>query len=284
MGLFRVLDGAGISAATIVVAFDGWVDAGSAATAAAATMAADGEVVATFDADQLYDYRARRPTLRIRDGRPAELTWPQLELRRLRTGDRDVLVLTGPEPDFRWHELCAAAVEIARRFDAREWLSLGAIPAAVPHTRPVTLLGTQSIPGLLRGGVEPGPEGILQVPAAAVSVLDVAVAGAGIPAVGYYAQIPHYVSGAYPGAAVALLEAAGRHLGAVIPSPDLVEEARQLRTRLDAAAATDEATRAYVERLEATVDEARRPSGGDLIGEIERFLRDQGSGRTDLPN
>jgi proteasome assembly chaperone (PAC2) family protein len=284
MVLYRVLDGAGITEPTVVVAFDGWVDAGSAATTAAATIGDGGDLVATFDADQLYDYRARRPTLRIRDGRPAELTWPELELRRVHVGDRDVLVLSGPEPDFRWHELCAAAVEIARRFGVREWLSLGAIPAAVPHTRSVPLLGTQSVAGLLRGGVEPGPEGILQVPAAAVSVLDVAVAAEGIPAVGYFAQIPHYVSGPYPEAAVALLVAASRHLGPVLSSPELSEEARQMRTRLDAAAATDEATRAYVERLEATVDEARRPSGGDLIGEIERFLREGGSGGTDRPN
>lgn len=284
MVLYRVLDGAGLTDPTVIVAFDGWVDAGSAATTAAATVAADGEVVATFDADRLYDYRARRPTLRIRDGRPAELTWPELELRHARVAGRDVLVLTGPEPDFRWHELSAAVVEIARRFGVREWLSLGSIPAAVPHTRPVPILGTESSPGLLRGGVEPGPQGVLQVPAAAVSILDIAVAAEGIPAVGYFAQIPHYVSGPYPEAALALLRAAGRHLGAELPSTELVEEARQLRTRLDTAAATDEATRAYVERLEATVDEARRPSGGDLIGEIERFLRDQGSGRTDLPN
>jgi hypothetical protein len=284
MVLYRVLDGTVPTEPTVVVAFDGWVDAGSGATTAAATIAAGGVAVATFDADQLYDYRARRPTLRIRDGRPAELSWPELELRRVRLGDRDILVLTGPEPDFRWHELAVAAVEIARRFGVREWLSLGAIPAAVPHTRPVPLLGTESRPGLLRGDVSAGPEGILQVPAAAVSVLDMAVAAEGVPAVGYFAQIPHYVSGAYPEAAVALLAAAGWHLGAVLPPPALTEEARQLRTRLDSAAATDEATRAYVERLEATVDEARRPSGGDLIGEIERFLRDQGSGRTDLPN
>ena len=94
-----------------------------------------------------------------------------------------------PQPDFRWHELSAAAIEITRRFGVREWLSLGAIPAAVPHTRAVPLLGTKSRPGLLRGDVEPGPEGVLQVPAAAVSVLDVAVAAEGVAAVGYFAQI-----------------------------------------------------------------------------------------------
>jgi hypothetical protein len=98
----------------------------------------------------------------------------------------------------------------------------------------------------------------------------------GRPAVGYFAQIPHYTSGPYPGAAVELLRAVGRHLELEPPLGDLPEEARQLRARLDIAAAADETTRAYVERLEAMVDEERLPSGDDLIADIERFLRDQG--------
>src|ERR1019366_8146560 len=104
--------------------------------AAAAKLAEDGDIVATFDADLLFDYRARRPTLEIADGRPAELTWPELVLRRSRFGERDVLVLAGPEPDFRWRELSEAAVELGRRLGVVEWISIGAIPATVPHTRP----------------------------------------------------------------------------------------------------------------------------------------------------
>jgi hypothetical protein len=98
--------------------------------------------------------------------------------------------------------------------------------------------------------------------------------------VGYFAQIPHYVSGPYPAAAAELLRAVGRHLGEEVDVDGLVEEAEQLQVRLSAAAASDETTRTYVERLEGMVDEARLPSGDDLISEIERFLRDQGgSGR-----
>lgn len=264
-------------APSVVVAFDGWVDAGSASTTAAALLAEGGQVVATFAADQLFDYRARRPTLEIVDGRPDSLTWPELTLRRARSPGGDALVLTGPEPDYRWRELAAGVVELANRLGVREWISLGAIPAAVPHTRAVTVLGTQSRPGLLRGEVEAGPSGILRVPSAAVSVLDMAVAEAGIPAVGYYAQVPHYVSGAYPAAALELLRATGRHLSGAVPFGSLAEEALALRTRLDAAAAADESTRSYVERLEAMVDEARLPSGDELISDIERFLRDRGS-------
>jgi hypothetical protein len=264
-------------APTLVGAFDGWVDAGSAATAALAELVTDAPVVATFDTDALFDYRARRPTLQIVDGRLAQLDWPELTIRRTTVGEHDLLVLTGAEPDDRWQAFSAAVVELAHRLGVAEWVSLGSIPAAVPHTRPVPIIGTTSEPGRLRGDVRPGPAGILRVPAAAVSVLEMAMAENGIPAVGYFAQVPHYVSGAYPGASVELLSALGRHLGVILPSGDLVEEARQLRTRLDTATSLEETTRTYVERLEAMVDEERLPSGDDLITEIERFLREGGS-------
>ena len=264
-------------APTLVAAFDSWIDAGSAATTAAAHLAEGGEVIARFEGDLLFDYRARRPTLEIVDGRPTELTWPELVMTRRRVGARDLLVLVGPEPDYRWRELAENAVELARRFGVLEWISLGAIPSAVPHTRPVTVLGTESELGLLRGSVQAGPEGTLRVPSACISVLDFAVSRAGVPAIGYYAQIPHYVSGLYPAAAIELLRAVGRHLDEEPELGELEDEARQLRTRLDTATAVDETTRTYVERLEGMVDEARLPSGDDLITEIERFLRQRGS-------
>ena len=232
--------------------------------------------VATFDGDALYDYRARRPTLEILDGRLSKLTWPELAVRRARYGERDLLVVAGPEPDDRWRAFAADMLRLARDLDVQEWVSLGAIPAAVPHTRPVPIMGTSSEGGRLRGDVRPGPDGLLRVPAAAISVLEMAMADGGIPAVGYFAQVPHYVSGPYPAAAVELLSALGRHLGVILPSGGLVEEARQLRTRLDTATAVEESTRSYVERLESMVDEQRLPSGDDLIGEIERFLREGG--------
>jgi hypothetical protein len=241
-------------------------------------LAHEAVTVATFDGDQLYDYRARRPTLVIQDGHLASLTWPELTLRHARFGGRDLLALSGSEPDDRWHALADATVELARRLDASAWVSLGAIPAGVPHTRPVPVLGTESEPGLLRGGVNAGPTGLLRVPSAALSMLEMAVAEAGIPAVGYFAQVPHYVTGPYAIAAVELLRALERHLGVDLPRGELAEEARQLRLRLDAATAADETTRAYVERLEAAVDESRRPEGDDLISEIERFLRERNGG------
>ncbi len=272
---------------SLVVALDGWVDAGSAATAAAAQLGEDGRPIGDVDADAVFDYRARRPTLEIVDGRPAELTWPELTLRHVRVDEKDVLVLTGAEPDYRWHELSGAMVDLARRLRVAEWITLGAIPAAVPHTRPVPVLGTASDPTLLRGDVEAGPIGTLRVPAACVSIIDHAISAAGIPAVGYFAQVPHYINGSYPPASVELLTVLGRHLGVRVPLGGLPTLARQMRSRLDTAAALDETTREYVERLEAMVDEARLPSGDELISDIERFLREgggQGQGQGRLPN
>jgi len=221
----------------VVVALDGWVDAGSAATNAAATLATGGRIVASFDGDEIFDYRARRPTLQIVHGKPRSLDWPELVMRATKVGDRDLLVLTGAEPDYRWHELASDIVTLAQHLGVAQWISLGAIPAAVPHTRAVPILGTESKSGLLKGSVQPGPEGILRVPAAAISVFDISVTKAGIPAVGYFAQIPHYVSGPYPEASIELLRALEKHLGVDLDVGQLPEEARLMRIRLDAAAA-----------------------------------------------
>jgi PAC2 family len=280
VSLYDIDDPGDLVAPTLVAAFDGWVDAGSAATVALGVLVDGAPIVATFDADRLFDYRARRPPLEIHDGRLAELTWHELVIRRTRAGDRDLLVMVGPEPDYRWRELVAAVIDVTARLGVAEWISLGAIPAAVPHTRPVPILGTESASGLLRANVPAGPAGVLRVPSALVSALELEVSRAGVPALGYFAQVPHYISGPYPAASVELLETLGRHLGAHLPTGDLADEARQLRTRLDTAAAIEETTRTYVERLEAMVDEQRLPAGDDLIADIERFLADRGGEST----
>jgi hypothetical protein len=115
------------------------------------------------------------------------------------------------------------------------------------------------------------------VPAAAISVLEMTFAAAGLPAVGYFAQVPHYVNGPYPAASLELLRALGRHLSVETPVGGLREEAREIRTRLDAATEADEVARSYVERLESMVDEERLPAGDDLIADIEKFLRERGN-------
>ena len=164
MSLYELVDRRELIEPVLLAAFDGWVDAGSAATTALNILADDGDVVAAFDADVLFDYRARRPPLEIVDGRLTTLTWHELVLRRTRLDERDLLVLVGPEPDYRWRAFTADVIELAGRLGVVQWISLGAIPAAVPHTRPVPIIGTEVTRGLLRGNVIAGPEGTLRVP------------------------------------------------------------------------------------------------------------------------
>src|SRR2546426_8045977 len=109
-------------APVLVGAFDGWVDAGTAATTALAPLVEGAPSIATFDSDQLFDYRSRRPTLEIVDGRLSDLAWPSLAIRRATVGERDLLVLVGPEPDDRWQAFADAVVEIARQTGAVEWI------------------------------------------------------------------------------------------------------------------------------------------------------------------
>lgn len=274
MALYELTDPTDLDAPVLIAAFEGWVDAGGAGTTAAAQVAEGGRTVASFDADAIYDYRARRPTLDILDGQPTRLEWPSLLATAVRVGERDLVVLSGPEPDYRWRELSADVAAMARELGAASWVSLGAIPAAVPHTRPVPILATASAPGLLPEGIRQGPDGLLRVPSAVLSVFELAVSSAGIPAVGLFAQVPHYVSGGYPTAAIALLTTLGRYLDLEFGVGQLATRAMERRNLLDSATAADESTRAHVERLERIADESGLPAGDELIADIERFLRE----------
>jgi hypothetical protein len=284
MALYRIEAEPEFTSPVMVAALEGWVDAGAAGTAAANQLAEGGHAIANFDTDAIYDYRARRPTLDILDGRPMKLEWPELRVSGVTIEGRELLVLTGPEPDYRWRELADEVVAMARRFGVVSWVSLGAIPAAVPHTRPVPVLATASAPGLLPKGIRQGPDGLLRVPSAALSVLELAMGSAGMPALGFFAQVPHYVNATYPSASIALLTAVGQYLGVELPVGPLAGRALERRSMLDAAAASDDDTRAHVERLELLADEARLPAGDELIADIERFLRegsDDGGGTDD---
>jgi hypothetical protein len=266
--------------AVLVASFDGWVDAAEAASGAVARVAGEAAAaVATFDPDALFDYRSRRPVLDVQDGRLSELRWPELTIRHARLGERDVLVFSGAEPDLRWGELATDAVDLVRRLNVTEWVSLGAVPGAVAHTRPVPVMATASEEGLLD---EPaGPEGLLRVPSAALSVLEMAVTEAGTPAVGFYAQVPPYASIGYAAASIALVQRFARHLGVAIDVEPLVEEEREQRARYDAAVAGDAMLRETVARLESAagdIESEQLPSGDDLAREIERFLRRQDGG------
>jgi hypothetical protein len=261
-------------APVLIVAFDGWVDAAGASSGAAEYLVEGGRRVATFDDDVLFDYRSRRPTLDIIDGTLHRLEWPSLQIHHRSIGGRDLLVLHGPEPDFRWKQLGDAIGEFCLRTGVVQWISLGAIPAAVAHTRPVPVLATASRDGLLHDAETKGPPGLLRVPSAALSSIELPITEMGVPTVGFYAQVPHYVGGPYAAASVSLLRHLSRHLGVEVDVGSLQEEAEGQRQRLDAAVASDEDVREMLTRLEQADEEL--PSGDELAAEIERFLRTQG--------
>ena len=280
MPLYRLADDLPeLRDAVLVASFDGWVDAAEAASRAVGQVAGEATVVATFDPDAVFDYRSRRPVLDVQDGRLTELQWPELTIRHARVDRRDLLIFSGAEPDLRWQELATDAVALVRRLNVAEWVSLGAVPGAVAHTRPVPVMATASQDGLLD---EPaGPEGLLRVPSAALSVLEMAVTEAGTPAVGFYAQVPPYASIGYAAASIALVQRLSRHLSIRIDVESLLAEEREQHARYDAAVAGDAMLRETVSRLESAagdVESEQLPSGDDLAREIERFLRRQDGG------
>ena len=283
MALYQLLAEPRLEAPVFIASLTGWVDAGAAGTSCAEHIATGGELIARFDSDALYDFRSQRPVLDIVDGTMKEMTWPELTVRHVAVGGRDVLVLTGQEPDTGWRGFANAVVELSLHLGVVASVCVGAIPAAVPHTRPTPVLATASRRDLL----EPEdrlPEGLLRVPGSAVNLVEFTLGSHGIPSVGFWAQVPHYVSGPYPAAAVALAERVARFLGVTIPIDPLVEAARVQREQLDAAVAAQPDVLSYVERLEAMLPDLQNvPSGESIAAEIERFLRDQREGRQGPP-
>src|SRR3990170_4926669 len=268
-------------APALIVAFDGWVSAGAAGTATADHLAADGDVVVSFASDRLYDYRVNRPILSFTDGIIEDIEWPETMIRLRDAGARDLLVLSGPEPNWNWQAFADSVADLAGGLGVVEQISLGGIPWAAPHTRPTILTTTASRADLL-GGEANYPAGLLRVPASAASVLERAVAERGIPTVGFWARVPHYVAGVYYPAVVTLLERVARHLGIEVPLGSLVDDSAAQRRHLDAAVEDQPAVAHVVEQLEAIYDSAGELATGEEIAtEIERFLRDRIPGADD---
>lgn len=274
MALYHIEQDEPLTAPALVAGLDGWVDAGNAATLAAEAISKGSPTLVTFDTDALVDFRARRPTLEIREGVMTGMEWPRLIVRRVAAGHRDVLVLTGPEPDFRWNEFRGCLVELALHLGVVETVSLGAIPAVVPHTRPTPVMMTGA-GRQMRDTDPPIPADHLQVPASAVNLMELYLAEHGIPSVGFWAQVPHYVAGPYYGGALALVQRVSAHLGVLFGVEELTEEVRRERTRLDEVVAARPEARAYLDRLEAAEGSEDQPSAEGLAAEVERFLRER---------
>ena len=263
-------------APAIVVSFEDWVDASGAGTTAARHIAEGGEVVARFDGDSLYDYRSHRPVLDIVDGTPKSFVWPEMTLTRRRFPERDIFVLTGPEPDYRWREFASDVLELSLSLGVVNHVSLGAIPAAVPHTAPTPVMMTAASKDQMRGAAP--TEGLLRVPAAAVSLVEWTHAEHGIPAVGFWAQVPHYAN-PFSAGAISLVRKVEDHLSVTIGAGSLEEEAGSQAEALRRLFADNPEATEYLARLEGMVGEQPIPAADDIGGEVERFLRNQGRGR-----
>jgi len=271
----------------LVVALEGWVDAGLGADGAISSLlsAEPTELLATFDGEVLIDQRARRPVVHISHGVNEGLTWPVIQVRAGHDmAGADLCFLVGPEPDFRWPSFVSAVLALAGELGVRLVVGLGAFPAPAPHTRPVRLAATAPLASadlVAQVGVV---QGELDVPSGVWGALEIAFGEAGIPAVGLWARVPHYVAGmAFPAASAALLDG----LAAV---GDLALDAAALHAAGDASlrqvdeliAKSDEHT-AMVRQLERSVDAAEGtpldvghlPTGEELAAELERYLRDE---------
>jgi predicted ATP-grasp superfamily ATP-dependent carboligase len=270
----------------LVVALEGWVDAGLAGSTAATALlgAMPHELLASFDADELIDHRARRPILRIVDGVTRELRWPELKLHLAtnRTG-RSVLMLTGPEPDMRWHRFIAEVVGLASRLEVEMMVGLGAFPAPVPHTRGVRLAATASSKELAEEiGFIPAT---LDVPAGVQAGLERAFAETDVPAVGLWARVPHYASAMpYPAAAAALVAQLGRLTGIEVDTESLSTSAGTTHAQIEQLIAGSDEHTSMVRQLEQQYDAEPAeavgglkdlPSGDEIAAELERFLRNE---------
>ncbi len=260
----------------LVVAFDGWVNAGSAGTLAAEHLAVDGAVIATFDPDGLYDYRVNRPVIDFVDGAIDTVEWPSMLLRHSPRPERDLLVLTGTEPNWNWRRFSVEVAELEKRLGVAEHVSIGGIPWAAAHTRPVSIMTTASSVDNLPEGEEP-PGGLLRVPGAAVSVVEYAAVDADIPTVGFWARVPHYLGASFAAAAVALVERVSAHLGVASDVTELATTAADQIAELNTIVEGRPDVLAIVRQLESNEDGDGVISGEALAAEIERYLRNQGT-------
>ena len=271
----------------------GWIDASGAAAAAMVTL--DKETGATplvsFDDDTYIDYRARRPTLELRDGVSTRLMWakPELKVGRDLNG-RDVLLLTGPEPDMAWHRFASTVADLAEQLTVAKMAALGAYPFAAPHTRAPHLSVTS--PSAEVVAELPFRTSSVDVPAGMAAALEHSVWDRGIPALGIWSQVPHYVATmSYPAASVALLEGLGigdgRRHRCRRPAPRgraAARAPRPARRGQRGARGDGRPVRTALRRRPSSRARPGAPadgglelrSGDEIAGEIERFLRDQG--------
>lgn len=274
----------------LVVMLTGWIDAGGAARAAIDAIRHEGATspIVEFDDDTYIDYRARRPMMELREGLHSVLHWERITLSvgHDQTG-RDLLVLAGPEPDMAWHRFTRGVGELAADLGVCDMVHLGAYPFAVPHTRsPRLSVSSPSQDVLAR---VPFLRSSIDVPAGVAAALEREMHELGIPSLGVWAQVPHYISAmSYPAASVALLDGLREATQVVIDGAALRSEVLVQGRRLDGMIGGNEEHAKMIQQLEQIYDASddvvdvieggpslEMRSGDELAAELEQFLRDQ---------
>ena len=271
--LYTIIDEPKLRNPALILALSGWVDAGSSGTAAADFLATDGVELVRFDGDAIFDYRANRPTVSFRDGRMTDVERPQVVIYRRELPERDLLVMVGSEPDYRWRAFAEGVADLMERFGADLIITIGAVPAAVPHTYPPPVMMTASSDELV-GGDDVALGDDLDVPGAAVNVVAEAAVRRGLGTLGYWAQIPHYVSDKYHAGSLALLQRIAVRLDLDLDLTEIVEAKNEQAIKINELIATRPENEAHVQKLEILAEEGRLASGDELAAEIENFLRD----------
>jgi proteasome assembly chaperone (PAC2) family protein len=266
----------------MVAAFEGWNDAADAASGAVSWLRGrwQAQKVASIEPEDFFDFQVSRPQVSLVDGVTRQITWPANDVfcAHIEEVGRDVVLVSGVEPNLRWKTFCDTMLDVARETGCEMVVTLGALLADVPHTRPIRLTGTAADPELIdRLGLShsryEGPTGI-------VGVLHDACRGAGVPSVSLWAPVPHYVaSPPNPKATRALIERLAELIEVPVGVGDLVEAAAAWEERVNELVASDPDVSAYVRQLEERdddqLDERDLPTGETLAAELERFLRDQ---------
>src|SRR5919201_2196718 len=266
----------------LIAAFRGWNDGAQGATLAAGYLARSwgAERFADVDPEGFFDFQVTRPHVALVEGITRRIDWPETSFYHCRPdgADRDAVLLLGIEPNLRWRAFTDLIVGLARDLGVELLVTLGALLADVPHTRPSPVTGSASDPELVeRLGLSAsryeGPTGI-------VGVLHEACKRADIPSASLWAAVPHYVSlTPSPRAAVALCDRLGDLIGVKIDVEELEDAAASYEEQVSEAVASDEETAAYVEDLERRADQLEEtselPSGDALAAELTRFLRER---------
>jgi proteasome assembly chaperone (PAC2) family protein len=275
----------GLRAPALVCAFKGWNDAADAASSAIQFVGSglQAQRFATIDPEEFYDFQATRPRVKMVDGQAREIVWPAVELYEARVprAPRDLILLAGSEPSFRWRTFSKIVIELAEALGTQLVVTLGALLADVPHTRPVAVTGLASDASLiarlgLTSSSYEGPTGI-------VGILHAACQQAGLPSASLWAAVPHYIAATpNPKAALALVRKLEGLVGVAVDASELEVASADYERQVNLAVQSDPDVQAFVEQLEQAVssdagdDPGSLPSGETIARDLQRFLRQRG--------